>query len=44
MLYKNLILYFQFTVPDEVTGLNLTCALSDSELYYTCTAQWNVSV
>ena len=32
-----------FIAPNEVTGLNLTCELSQSELYYNCTAEWNVS-
>ena len=33
-----------YTEPDEVTGLNLTCELAQSELYYNCTAEWNVSI
>ena len=33
-------------VPNEVTGLDLTCELAqrDLELRYICTAEWNVSV
>ena len=35
---------YNYIVPDRVTGVNLTCELSQSELYYNCTAEWLVSV
>lgn len=31
-------------VPEEVTGLNLTCGPSKTESYNYCTAEWEVSI